>query len=157
MANVIFDKHNNEYRITLNDGREERVSWEAWFAIMNYHKENDMREEARFRTENIYIELSDDDLDEMANIYERSYESDRSECSQWDDAVDHFMTTKRIEDYFGRGYEDFELDDCPRPYGGKSHTNETLGEFMNEVGLNGKDSLYRLNEALEVCGVEINR
>ena len=157
MANITFDKHNSEYFVTLNDGREERVSWEVWYAIRDYQKRKDNREEARFRTEDFAIELSDEDLDEIADIYERNYERDRSEYSQWEDAIESFMTNKRIEDYFGNHWRDIRIDDDSQPYGGTAHADETLGEFVDSVDLNGNDSLRSLDAALFECGVEIRR
>lgn len=39
--------------------------------------------------------------------------------------------------------------------GGKSHANETLGEFMDEVGLTNTYNIDNLSKAFEECGVTI--
>ena len=45
------------------------------------------------------------------------------------------------------------LFDDDTEFGGKSHADEMLDEFMEEVGLPFESSLARVNEKLKECGL----
>ena len=50
--------------------------------------------------------------------------------------------------------EQVELFDDDTEFGGKSHADEMLDEFMEEVELPFGSSLKKVNEALKHCGLE---
>ena len=59
-----------------------------------------------------------------------------------------------IIDFFGENYKEFRLKDDNTDTGGISHSEETLGEFMDECDINPEDDIICLSRALVECGVE---
>lgn len=59
-----------------------------------------------------------------------------------------------IKEYLGDNYEEIILQDDDTPYGGTAYVDETLGEFMDSIGLEGTDSMKQLNIALKDCGIK---
>lgn len=59
----------------------------------------------------------------------------------------------RIKDALGNGWNVIRLQDDETPYGGKSHSKETLGEFMLDVNISPFDSVNKLQEALQANGL----
>ena len=59
-----------------------------------------------------------------------------------------------IKEYLGDNYEEIILQDDDTPYGGTAYVDETLGEFMDSIGLEGTHSMKQLNIALKDCGIK---
>ena len=59
-----------------------------------------------------------------------------------------------IKDYLGDDYRDIILEDDDTPWGGVAHCDETLGEFMDSVGLIEDNTIDILNLALKNCGIK---
>jgi len=51
-------------------------------------------------------------------------------------------------------FRNIVLEDDNTSFGGTSHAGETLGEFMDEVGLTEKDTFKTVNNALKECGIK---
>lgn len=60
-----------------------------------------------------------------------------------------------IVDKLGDNYYDMELKDDESLIGGKSYIDETLGEFMLDVGIVKNDSYKLLCETMKKCGVKL--
>lgn len=58
-----------------------------------------------------------------------------------------------ILEVLGEDYYVIPLKENNSPYGGKSHINEVLGEFMCDVGIDSSDSYVCLCDALDECGL----
>lgn len=59
-----------------------------------------------------------------------------------------------IKERLGDDYANIILQDDNTPYGGTAFEDETLGEFMDEVGIKPTDSMKKLNQALKDCGIK---
>lgn len=59
-----------------------------------------------------------------------------------------------IKEILGDDYAKIILQDDNTPYGGTAFEDETLGEFMDEVGVKPTDSMKKLNQALKDCGIK---
>lgn len=59
-----------------------------------------------------------------------------------------------IKERLGDDYANIILQDDNTPYGGTAFEDETLGEFMDEVGIKPTDSMQKLNKALKNCGIK---
>ena len=59
-----------------------------------------------------------------------------------------------IKEALGDNYAKIILQDDDTPYGGTAFEDETLGEFMDEVGIEPTDSMKKLNQALKDCGIK---
>ena len=59
-----------------------------------------------------------------------------------------------IEEYLGNDYKEIILQDDDTPYGGTAYIDETLGEFMDSIGLEGTHNMDELNTALKDCGIK---
>lgn len=59
-----------------------------------------------------------------------------------------------IKETLGDDYAKIILQDNDTPYGGTAFEDETLGEFMDEVGIKPTDSMKKLNQALKDCGIK---
>lgn len=59
-----------------------------------------------------------------------------------------------IKERLGDNYANIVLQDDNTPYGGTAFEDETLGEFMDEVGIKPTDSMKKLNQALKDCGIK---
>ena len=59
-----------------------------------------------------------------------------------------------IKERLGDDYANIVLQDDNTPYGGTAFEDETLGEFMDEVGIKPTDSMKKLNQALKNCGIK---
>ena len=59
-----------------------------------------------------------------------------------------------IKETLGDDYAKIILQDDDTPYGGTAFEDETLGEFMDEVGIKPTDSMKKLNKALKDCGIK---
>lgn len=59
-----------------------------------------------------------------------------------------------IKEILGDDYAKIILQDDNTPYGGTAFEDETLGEFMDEVGIKPTDSMKKLNQALKDCGIK---
>lgn len=60
----------------------------------------------------------------------------------------------KIEEYLGNNYRKIILQDDNTPYGGTAYIDETLGEFMDSIGLKGTHTMKQLNIALKDCGIQ---
>ena len=60
----------------------------------------------------------------------------------------------RIKQYLGNNYREIILQDDDTPYGGTAYIDETLGEFMDSIGLEGTQSMKQLNIAVKDCGIK---
>ena len=60
----------------------------------------------------------------------------------------------KIKEYLGNDYKEIILQDDDTPYGGTAYIDETLGEFMNSIGLKETHTMKRLNIALKNCGIQ---
>lgn len=58
-----------------------------------------------------------------------------------------------ILEALGENYWSIKLYDNESPYGGKSHSDEVLGEFMCECDINYMDDFGELCVTLEQCGI----
>lgn len=59
-----------------------------------------------------------------------------------------------IKETLGDDYAKIILQDDDTPYGGTAFEDETLEEFMDEVGIKPTDSMKKLNKALHDCGIK---
>lgn len=59
-----------------------------------------------------------------------------------------------IKETLGDDYANIVLQDNDTPYGGTAFEDETLGEFMDEIGIKPTDSMKKLNQALKDCGIK---
>lgn len=60
----------------------------------------------------------------------------------------------KIKEYLGNDYKEIILRDDNTPYGGTAYIDETLGEFMDDIGLKENNSIEQLNMALKNCGIQ---
>lgn len=60
----------------------------------------------------------------------------------------------KIEECLGNNYKKIILQDDDTPYGGTAYIDETVGEFMDSIGLKGTHSMKQLNMALKDCGIK---
>lgn len=60
-----------------------------------------------------------------------------------------------IREFYGENFANLKLKDDNSKTGGISHSEETLGEFMEVCGLNPDDCINDLGVILKECGVEI--
>lgn len=59
-----------------------------------------------------------------------------------------------IKDYLGDDYKNIILEDDDTPWGGVAYCDETLGEFMDSVGLTKENTMNILNLILKNCGIK---
>lgn len=62
---------------------------------------------------------------------------------------------KTIKEFYGDNFAELKLKDDETSTGGISHSEETLGEFMETCGLKPDDYINELGFAMKECGVEI--
>ena len=61
-----------------------------------------------------------------------------------------------IEKVLGENCESLLLEDDEGKTGGKSHSEETLGEFMESCYIHKKEPIFVLQKAMKDCGVRIS-
>lgn len=60
-----------------------------------------------------------------------------------------------IREFYGENFANLKLKDDFQSTGGISHSEETLGEFMQEIEFTGDDYVTDLWVVMKECGVEI--
>ena len=66
------------------------------------------------------------------------------------------ISAPTIREKLGKGFRAIKLEDDGTDHGGISHTDETLGEFLDEVGrIDGSTPFSKLEDTLVACGIRV--
>ena len=95
----------------------------------------------------------------MPNQIVWSWPADRDLCSILQDIVNEIQAFKKertpVKELLGDTYKGVRIYDDDQPTGGISFPDETLGEFMEEIGIDGNIEMMELEKIMHDCGVTL--